>query len=610
MTNIKPVLSTLYNNGFSVIFTFIISVVLLAAIFTLSLFLPFGYAVWLLYTIPLVYVSVVIEKPVFTYLVLVLAIIFIVTEYLLGRPNPNPGIGIFNRTLGAGVFIYLSYILNYKKLLENRLVESEDLFRITFEQAGSGIVHIDTAGHWVRINDKFCDITGYTRGELMHLNPSDIVHPDDMKDEFDKREKLLEGVIPGYKMEKRYIRKDSSVAWTIFTCTIHRTLSNQVFFVGVVEDITQRKLAEEEIKKSERLLKQILNVIPVGIWFMNEKGDIVDSNPMAKEIWAGEKQTGTDVSGEFKGWRADTGKKIDSRDWASARAVENGQTTINEIVNIVCFDGSLKTVLNSAIPLVDGSENIIGAIAVNQDITELKKIEDALKISKEKFRTIAETMPLMVWTAEPTGEFDYINQWGQDFAGKNMEEVTNSWNWLKLLDPDKAGMAAELWKESVKTGKVFEDTALLRRYDGQYRWFLLRAAALKDSNGCVIKWFGTSTDIHNQKEAEEKLKETLEKLERSNKELEQFAYVASHDLKEPLRMITNYMQLFEKNYKGKLDERADIFINFAVNGAMRMNSLINDLLIYSRVSSRPREIDLVDLNAVVEDVHRSADGNR
>ncbi|MGE5432912.1 MAG: PAS domain S-box protein [Syntrophomonadaceae bacterium] len=602
--NFKPALSVLYNNGSRVIFTFIVSVLLLAAIFTLSLFIPFGYAVWLMYTIPLVYVSIVIKKPMFTYLVLILAIVFIITEYLLGRPNPNPSIGAFNRILGIGVFIYLSYILNYKKLLEKRLVESEDLFRITFEQAGSGIVHIDTEGHWVRINDKFCDIVGRTRGELLHLKPSDIVHPDDLKAELRNRGKLLEGEISDYKMEKRYIRSDLSIAWTIFTCTIHQTQSNRIFYVGVVEDITQRKLAEEEIKNSERLLKQILNVIPVGIWFMDGKGDIIDSNPKAKEIWAGDKQVGIDDYGEFKGWYADTEKRIGSRDWASARAVEYGEISINEIINIECFDASRKIILNSAIPLFDNNEKIIGAIAVNQDITELKKVEEQLKISEEKFRTIAETMPLMVWTAKPSGELDYVNQWGLDYTGKCLDEIGDSWNRLKLLNPDKASLSVQLWKESMETGKVFEDTSLLRRNDGQYRWFLSRAAALKDRNGSVIKWFGTSTDIHDQKEAEEKLKETLEKLERSNKELEQFAYVASHDLKEPLRMITNYMQLFEKNYKGKLDERADTYIGFAVDGAMRMNSLINDLLIYSRVSSKPREIDLVDLNVVVEDVER------
>jgi signal transduction histidine kinase len=113
-----------------------------------------------------------------------------------------------------------------------------------------------------------------------------------------------------------------------------------------------------------------------------------------------------------------------------------------------------------------------------------------------------------------------------------------------------------------------------------------------------------SREIGERKQAEDKLNKTLEELERSNSELEQFAYVASHDLQEPLRMVSSYMQLLERRYKGKLDSDADEFIDFAVDGATRMQRLINDLLMFSRVGTKGKPFETTDCNAVLADVLR------
>ncbi|MGE5432913.1 MAG: PAS domain S-box protein [Syntrophomonadaceae bacterium] len=598
--NLQP--PTGYNKGSSVIGTLAVSKVIIVITFIIDLYLPLGYAVWILYLIPLIYVSIKLQNPLFTNLTLLLCIILIIAEFFLSRTVASYSAAIFNAVVGIGAFIFVTYILNYKKSLENKLIESENLFRRTFEQAGSGIVHFDTKGRWIRMNDKYCEIVGHTREELAHLSPSDIIHPDDLEHDLNCRLKLLSGEISDYKLEKRYVRSDSSIAWTIFTCTLmHAPSKEGAYFVGVVEDITPRKLKEERVKSSEALLQQTLDLLPVGIWFLDEKGKIIRSNPKAKEIWGGEKRVGIEGFGEYKGTWPDTGKTILPHEWAAARAIEKGETVINELVNIQCFGGSPKTILNSAMPLKDENGNTIGAINVNQDITELKKTEDELRLSEQKFRTIAETMPLIVWTAEPAGQLDFVNQWGLDFTGMSIQDVTG-WGWLKMLHPDDIQHAEKSWKESLQTGRVFEDTALFKRNDGHYRWFLTRAVPLKDFRGNIIKWFGTSTDINEQKEAEERLQEVMDELARSNKELEQFAYVASHDMKEPLRMISSYLQLLSKNYQGKLDEKADDYISYAVDGAIRMNTLINDLLIYSRVSSQEREFTSVDLNQIVEAV--------
>ena len=129
---------------------------------------------------------------------------------------------------------------------------------------------------------------------------------------------------------------------------------------------------------------------------------------------------------------------------------------------------------------------------------------------------------------------------------------------------------------------------------------MYNASVYKDENGEIIGIFAAARDISQLKKAEIKLEKLVDKLEISNRELEEFAYVASHDLKEPLRMITTFLQLLKKKYSNELDQDATDFINYAVDGARRMDEMINDLLEYSRVSSKERKFEYLQCEKIVE----------
>jgi hypothetical protein len=130
-------------------------------------------------------------------------------------------------------------------------------------------------------------------------------------------------------------------------------------------------LSVEEIN----LLPLVLETLPVGVWIIDAGGRIVHGNPAGLRIWAGARYVGVERFGEYKGWWADTGKRIEAREWAGARAIEKGETSIDEVIDIECFDGTRKTMLNSAMPIKDAEGKVLGAIIVNQDITEKRRLE-------------------------------------------------------------------------------------------------------------------------------------------------------------------------------------------------------------------------------------------
>jgi PAS domain S-box-containing protein len=149
--------------------------------------------------------------------------------------------------------------------------------------------------------------------------------------------------------------------------------------VGVFQDMSERMRMEQAIRASERLLRGIFDILPVGVWIADETGRIVSNNPAGERIWRGARYVPVAEFGQYKGWWADTGKPIAAEEWALARALTRGETSSGELVRIQCFDGSFKTIINSAAPLRDENGEIAGAIVVNEDITALQHTQEQLR---------------------------------------------------------------------------------------------------------------------------------------------------------------------------------------------------------------------------------------
>ena len=312
--------------------------------------------------------------------------------------------------------------------------------------------------------------------------------------------------------------------------------------------------------------------------------------------------------------------------------IKNGNSIKNYDTVRQKKNGELINVSLSISPIFDNDKTIVGASTIASDITERKKseylkqemLEKEQKFSKKlqkvndelreqqnelfkvnldlfesqnRFSKAFHNNPAAMTLVNEKGEYIDVNESYAKLTGYSRAELigTNSKE-LNIIDNSEQ----ELKLEDSNDRSVKDVKLEIKTKSGEKRTVLINSESIKFRN--KLNSISFIYDITDLKKAEEELEQTLGNLKRSNFELEQFAYVASHDLKEPLRMVTSFLQLLQRRYEDQLDLEANEFINFAVDGAKRMHYLIEDLLAYSRVMTKGKAFKEVDMDEVLEKV--------
>ncbi len=286
---------------------------------------------------------------------------------------------------------------------------------------------------------------------------------------------------------------------------------------------------------------------------------------------------------------------------------------------VVHADGAVRHLVSRGRFTFDGAGaarqavRLVGALL---DVTAERDAEVALRESETRFRHLADSIPQLAWIADADGSIGWYNDRWYAYTGTDLEQM-KGWGWQIVHHPDHVEAVTDKFRTSIASGEPWEDTFPLRGADGVYRWFLSRAHPIHDADGRVLRWFGTNTDITEQRAAAAALRdlnEALEarvaertaalaaanvQLEARNRELQDFAHVASHDLQEPLRKIQSFASLLATEYTDELGGDGRHYVARAQAAAERMSGLIRDLLAFSRVATTQHPATPVDLDAVL-----------
>jgi PAS domain S-box-containing protein len=458
----------------------------------------------------------------------------------------------------------------------------------------------DLEGRCVEVNRACCQLNDATEEQLRAKTFLSSTHPEDRAEAAARISQLLAGQIPSFTFERRVPRSDGGLRWIRSTVSLARDENGRPWrILAFNEDVTDRHEALVRLRDRNNQLA----VMTRAAIEMNAAGDadrvlaVVSANAcelLAAE-WAEVTHTGG-LSGESRTSRSPRagsagGFEAGERPLLAEEVRRTNRPRRERNRMAVPLKGrrgeNLGFLELSAGPerrFTEGDEAVMVQLAETASLAlekadlyaSLLATNEALAMSERQFRLLAEAMPQLVWTANRRGEVDYLNLHWYEYTGSNLERSSGA-GWMESTHPDDREQVRRQWEASVDSGEPLDVECRVRRgVDGVYRWFLTRALALRSSKGEILRWFGTCTDIENQKATETELR-------RANDDLSQFAYAASHDLQEPLRMVIAYTQLMEMKLRGRLDADTAVYCEQVVDGARRMNLLIRDLLAYTEL---------------------------
>lgn len=485
--------------------------------------------------------------------------------------------------LGDG-FVAAWRDITARKQNELDLALAQERLQLAQQAANIGSYDWDIVNNRAVWSEQLEAIYGLSPGSFdgQHASWQAFIHPDDRGRVEQQLCQVLVQQQHHWQHEYRIQRADGELRWLETRGKIYYSPDGQPQrMLGINQDITERKRLEQALHQFEARLGGFVESNVIGILFGDVDGGIHQANDEFLRI-VGYGRADLEAGLRWTELTPAEYLPLDAERVLEAR--ERGACTPYE-KEYIRRDGSRVPVLIGYSLVGEARQETVAFVL---DLSETKRAEAALRQSEERYRYLAEAIPHLVWTCSATGQCDYVNQRLCDYTGLTPEQA-HGLGWLEIVHPQDRDRSYATWMQAVQTGNSYTCEYRLRRSsDHSYRWHLARGVPLHDANGRVVKWFGTCTDIHDQKQLETERAELLareqaarEAAEQANRSKDEFLAVISHELRSPLNAILGWAKLLRTQSLSEADTARAL--ETIERNAKAQSQLIEDLLDISRM---------------------------
>lgn len=487
-----------------------------------------------------------------------------------------------------------------------------------FNQMTEGLVIFDPDGNLLDMNPAALAIHGFenVRGLQRHLDTlTDTFDIFDLDGNLLPTDKWPIGrALRGETFDRydvRVVRPDNGRSWigSYGGAPVLDEAGNILLAIVTLRDITAEWKAEAELARAKQRIETALTATEVGVWSWDvQRNRMIGDRNLVGLFGIEHDEGGVPLEVYVSRLHEDDRDRV-------VRAVEHVLAhggPYAEEYRIVQPSGEVRWILARGRVELDEEGRAQSFPGVAVDVTERRRAEEAARESDERFRVMADGLPLMVWVHDAEGRQEFVNRTFTEYFGVSAEEMTGD-TWQDLMHPEDGPAYLEEFQRCTREQRPFHATVRVRRADGAWRALESYGRPRISESGEFKGYVGASIDVTERLEAEKsarKLNRTLERrvaertadLEERNRELQHFAYIASHDLREPLRKIRTFGDLLLDEADGQLGEEGHFYVERMRSAASRMDGLLSDLLTFSQIAMHPRPFTPIRVKSLISDV--------